>query len=136
MASSWYVGEKEKEHFSLRQYVTDLNTIRDSYIIAKPPHTYSKNDTEILIDNKDSRTKQQKWLEHDYTKKTPIYETFKAGFINATLLKAHIHQFRQMILDSAYYHVFGVAESRLGPVDNIIEIDGYSCIRQDRNTEV
>ena len=42
-----------------------------------------------------------------------------------------------MILDTSSYHIFGVAESRLGPVvdDNIIEIEGYSSIRQDRITE-
>ena len=42
-----------------------------------------------------------------------------------------------MILDNPSYHVFGVAESRLGPKihDNIVEIDGYNTIRQDRNTE-
>ena len=41
-----------------------------------------------------------------------------------------------MLLNSDY-HVFGVAESRLGPCvdDNIIDVSGYSCIRQDRNTE-
>ena len=52
-------------------------------------------------------------------------------------LKAHIHEFREMLLESPFYHVFGVAESRLGPGvdDHIVSIDGYSCIRQDRNTE-
>ena len=35
------------------------------------------------------------------------------------------------------YHVFGVAESRLGPCvdNNIVDVNGYSCIKQDCNTE-
>ena len=42
-----------------------------------------------------------------------------------------------MLLGNPSYHIFGVAESRLGPKvdDNIIDIEGYMCIRQDRNTE-
>ena len=49
---------------------------------------------------------------------------------------AHIAQFRDKIFGDTSYHVFGVAESSLGPVvdSNIIDIDGYSCVRQDRNT--
>ena len=35
------------------------------------------------------------------------------------------------------YHIFGVAESRLGEVveDPIVGVEGYSVLRQDRNTE-
>ena len=35
------------------------------------------------------------------------------------------------------YDIFGVAESRLSDIieDHIVNIDGYTAVRQDRNTE-
>ena len=61
----------------------------------------------------------------------------KVGFINATSLKLHIHQFRQIFIDDPTYDIMGVAESRLGQIvdDHIVHVNGYSIIRQDRNTE-
>ena len=59
------------------------------------------------------------------------------GFINATSLKLHIHQFRQILVDDPSYDIVGVAESRLSNAvdDHIVNVNGYSIIRQDRNTE-
>ena len=59
----------------------------------------------------------------------------KAGFLNATSLKKHIWQFRQSLICDSSYHIFGVAETRLGPeVDDChVEVPGYSVLRQDRN---
>ena len=59
------------------------------------------------------------------------------GFINATSLKKHISQFREILTDDSTYDVVGVAETRLGNRvdDHLINITGYSTIRQDRNTE-
>ena len=56
------------------------------------------------------------------------------GFLNATSLKKHIWEFRRS-LEGSSYHLFGIAETRLGPqVDDIhVEVKGYSIIRQDRN---
>ena len=60
----------------------------------------------------------------------------KAWFFNANSLKAHITTFRQFLFSHPTYHLFGIAESRLGPNigDDFVEIEGYSIIRQDRNT--
>ena len=61
----------------------------------------------------------------------------KVGFINASSLKLHINQFRQILIDDPTYDIMGVAESRLGQIvdDHIVHVDGYSIMRQDRNTE-
>ena len=55
------------------------------------------------------------------------YVGLKAGFLNATSLKAHITTFRQFLLSHPSYHLFGIAESRLGPNirDDFVEIEGY-----------
>ena len=62
---------------------------------------------------------------------------FKTGFVNAASVKRYFKQFRQLLEDDPSYHVMGVAESRFGDVidDGIISIEGYSSIRQDRNTQ-
>ena len=59
----------------------------------------------------------------------------KIGFLNANSLKKHIWAFRQYLINDSSYDILGVAETRLGPeVDNnIIQIPGYSTVRQDRN---
>ena len=59
------------------------------------------------------------------------------GFINATSLKGHIGQFRQILLDDPSYDIMGVAESRLSNKvdDHLVSVNGYSILRQDRNTE-
>ena len=56
--------------------------------------------------------------------------------MNATSLKKHIWELRNQLCTNSSYHVFGVAETRLGPEidDNIVNVPGYSIIRQDRNT--
>ena len=61
----------------------------------------------------------------------------KVGFINATSLKRHIDQFRDFLLNDPSFDVMGVAESRLGDAvdDHLVSINGYSIIRQDRNTQ-
>ena len=61
----------------------------------------------------------------------------KVGFVNATSLKRHIHPFREFLTNDPSFDVMGVAESRLGNVvdDHIVSCDGYSIIRQDRNTQ-
>ena len=57
------------------------------------------------------------------------------GFLNATSLKKDIGEVRQYLLSDQSFDVFGIAETRLGPEvhDNIIDIKGYSILRQDRN---
>ena len=59
----------------------------------------------------------------------------KIGFLNATFLKKHICQLRKFLTDNNSYHVFGVSETRLGDEvnDNVVDIPGYSVLRQDRN---
>ncbi|OXU31512.1 hypothetical protein TSAR_014216 [Trichomalopsis sarcophagae] len=59
----------------------------------------------------------------------------KAGFLNACSLKGHIHDFRQYLLDDPSYDVFGVAETRLGPMidRSLVVVRGYSLSTQDRN---
>ena len=58
----------------------------------------------------------------------------RAGFLNANSLKAHIQEIRQFLKDDPSYHLFGIAESKLGPVveDYLVQIDGYTLVRQDR----
>ena len=64
-------------------------------------------------------------------------DKLKVGFINATSLKLHIHQFKQILTDDPNYDIVGVAESRLSNAvdDHIVNVNGYSILRQDRNTE-
>lgn len=59
------------------------------------------------------------------------------GFINATSLKLHINQFKQILIDDPTYDIVGVAESRLSHAvdDHIVNVNGYSKLRQDRNSE-
>ena len=58
----------------------------------------------------------------------------RAGFLNANSLKAHIQEIRQFLKDDPSYHLFGIAESKLGPAveDYLVQIDGYTLVRQDR----
>ena len=65
-------------------------------------------------------------------------EGFKGGFLNATSLKKHIQCIRQDLQNDPSdpsYHIFGVAETRLGPEidDHLVNIHGFSVVRQDRN---
>ena len=59
------------------------------------------------------------------------------GFNNSTSLKLHINQFKQILIDDPSYDIVGVAETRLSYAvdDHIINVNGYSVLRQDRNTE-
>ena len=54
--------------------------------------------------------------------------------LNTNSLKAHIQEIRQFLHENPSYHLFGIAESKLGPVvdDNLVRIDGYTLVRQDR----
>ena len=58
----------------------------------------------------------------------------RAGFLNANSLKTHIQEIRKFLMDDFCYHLFGIVESKLGPVveDYLIQIDGYTLVRQDR----
>ena len=60
----------------------------------------------------------------------------KVAFLNATSLNKHIANFRDYLTNDNSYHVFGIAETRLGPeVDNnIINVPVYSVLRNDRNS--
>ena len=62
----------------------------------------------------------------------------RAGFLNANSLKAHIQEIRQFLKDDPSCHLFGIAESKLGPVveDYLVQIDGYTLVRQDRKVGV
>ena len=57
----------------------------------------------------------------------------EAGFLNANSLKAHIQEIRQFLKDDLSYHLFGFAESKLGPAveDYLVQIDGYTLLRHD-----
>ena len=59
----------------------------------------------------------------------------KVAFLNTTSLKKHRSQLRQAPSADSSYHVFGVAETRLGPeIDDChIDVPGYSVLRQDRH---
>ena len=58
----------------------------------------------------------------------------RAGFLNVNSLRAHIQDIRQFLHDDPTYHLFGIAESNLGPIveDYLVCIDGYTLVRQDR----
>ena len=60
----------------------------------------------------------------------------KVGFLNTSSLKKHIWQVRKYLTHDNSYHVFCIAETRLGHEvsDNIVNIPGYSTLWQDRNT--
>lgn len=51
-------------------------------------------------------------------------------------MNKHISEFRKFLISNNSYHVFGIAETRLGPEvdDSIINVPGYSIVRQDKNT--
>ena len=51
----------------------------------------------------------------------------RVGFLNVNSLKAQIGKIRQFLKDDSY-HLFGVAESKLGPEveDYLVRIDGYT----------
>ena len=72
------------------------------------------------------------------TKETKVNKitAIKAGFLNATSLTRHMWMFRQYPLNNSSFHFFGIAETRLGPTvpDSVVDIPGYSVLRQDRNT--
>lgn len=72
------------------------------------------------------------------TKRKFLHEKkLKAGFLNVTSIPGHIEQLRQFLAENPSYDLFGIVECWLGPVidDNLIQIDGYSLLRQDRNVE-
>ena len=56
------------------------------------------------------------------------------GFINAKSLKRHIEPIEQLLTGDLFYHIFEVAEMRLGLTvnDNLFNTPGYSFIGQDR----
>ena len=58
----------------------------------------------------------------------------RTGFLIVNSIKAHISEIRQFLKDDPSYHLFGVAESKLGPEveDYLVRIDGYTLVRQDR----
>ena len=58
----------------------------------------------------------------------------RVGFLNVNSFKAHIGEFRQFLKDDPSYHLFRVAESKLGPgvKDYLVRIDSYTFVRQDR----
>ena len=60
----------------------------------------------------------------------------RAAFLNACSLKAHIDEVRQHLCDDPDYDILGVVESRFHSMldDSAVRINGYSLIRQDRNT--
>ena len=55
--------------------------------------------------------------------------------MNINSIRARLNILRVYLADDPSYHFFGIAESWLGPVvdDSVIQIDGYSVYRQDRN---
>ena len=59
----------------------------------------------------------------------------RAGFWNANYLKAYIQEIRHFLRDDSSYLIFRIVESKLGPVveDYLVQIDGYTFVRQDRN---
>ena len=58
----------------------------------------------------------------------------RAGFLDVNSIKAHPSEIRQFLKDGPTYHLFGVAESKLGPEveDYLVRIDDYTLVRQDR----
>ena len=60
-------------------------------------------------------------------------EGFKGGFLNATSLKKHIQCIRQDLQNDPSdpsYHIFGVAETRLGPKidEHLVNIHGFNVV--------
>ena len=57
--------------------------------------------------------------------------------MNVNSIKAHISEIRQFLKDDSSYHLFRVAESKLGPEveDYLVRIDGYNLVRQDREVK-
>ncbi|KAG7196749.1 hypothetical protein KM043_000050, partial [Ampulex compressa] len=62
-------------------------------------------------------------------------EYLRAGFLNVNSLRARIERLRLFLAGDSTYHVFGIAETWLGPVvdDHIVSVPGYSVVRGDRN---
>ena len=56
----------------------------------------------------------------------------RAGFLNANSLKAHIQEIRLFLKDDPSYRLFGIAESKLGPVVEyyLVQIDGHILVRR------
>ena len=59
----------------------------------------------------------------------------RAGSLNINSLRSHIERLHLYLTEGPSYHLFGIAESWLGAgVDeSLIQVHGYSVIRQDRN---
>ena len=59
----------------------------------------------------------------------------RVGFLNVNSLRCRIEKLRLYLNDNPSYHIFVIAESWLGPIvdDSVIQIKGYTILRQDRN---
>ena len=59
----------------------------------------------------------------------------RARFINVCSLEKHINGFRKHLCDNPSYDIFGVVQTRFGPLidQSLVNIPGYSLARQDRN---
>lgn len=65
-------------------------------------------------------------------------DVLKVGFLNACSLKKHAAAMKEYLLEEKVpFDLFGIAETRLGDLvgDNLVEVDGYTLLRQDRNEQ-
>ena len=56
----------------------------------------------------------------------------RAGSLNVNSIKAHVCEIRQFLKNVPFYHLFGVAESKLAPAiqDYLVHIDSYTFVEQ------
>ena len=64
----------------------------------------------------------------------PKIRGFKMASLNITSLMKHIHEL-SILLNDQYFDIVAINETRLDPTiaDNLVQIDGYSILRKDRN---
>ena len=76
------------------------------------------------------------WLTSPDSSESSSSAALKASSLNAASLKKHIWEFWQALINNSSYHLFGIAEPRLGleVTDSHVSIPGYSTIRQNRTS--
>ena len=116
----------------------DLQAIRTAcQPVSKqhPPNKNLNNANERQEAAQASESAQASWLASASVGATGDGSFFRAGFLNINSLRSRIERLRLYLTEDPSYYFFGIAESWLGPGvdDSLIQVDGYSVIRQDRN---
>ena len=122
---SFLVKWRDGERSHVFKTTADLHILASSYLKDKAMHTSGPLEATA-------------WLAHEAEgTRARSLKGLKAAFLNACSLKGHIEKIRQYFRDNPGYDIFGVAETCFHPLldDSAVIINGYSLIRQDRNTQ-